>query len=83
MLLRRQVFQRLLSVLPNHVDRALNRLRRQVVVEEPDRVRDFVEGLAIIVAPKFHLAVEVVGEIRRVLAELGLNVVARNSLSEP
>lgn len=51
-LLRRQVFQRLLSVLPNHVDRALNRLRRQVVVEEPDRVRDFVERLAIIVAPQ-------------------------------
>ena len=61
-------------LLANHVDHAVDRVAGEIVVEEPDGVRDLIERLRISIASSSHLAIVVVRQVQRVLCELRLDV---------
>ena len=61
-------------LLANHVDHAVDRVAGEIVVEEPDGVRDFVKRLRIIIASSSHLPIVVVRQVQRVLRELRCDV---------
>ena len=61
-------------LLANHVDHAVDRVAGEIVVEEPDGVRDFVKRLRIIIASSSHLSIVVVRQVQRVLRELRCDV---------